>query len=110
MLGPDQFLAVCVNMPLEVCAERDIKGMYRGAIKDFTGTDAPYEPPLEPEIILAMVAHLPTENTSLILQELIHRGFIQAPMAPALPYGECIGADDDRFQGEGMYLHALLPS
>ena len=67
------------------------------------GIDDPYEPPLEPEITLHTVARLPTENTGLILQELILLGFIRAPMAPALPYGECAGADHDHLQGEQQF-------
>jgi sulfate adenylyltransferase len=86
MIGPDQFLEVFVDTPLEVCEGRDVKGMYakarRGEIKDFTGVDDPYEPPLQPEITLDTVAHLPEENATLILQELIHRGFVREPMVP----------------------------
>jgi len=114
MIGPDQFLEVFVDTPLEVCEGRDVKGMYakarRGEIKDFTGIDDPYEPPRQPEITLDTVAHLPEENAALILQELIHRGFVREPMAPALPYREYIGEEDGRLQGEDTYLHVLLPS
>ena len=114
MIGPDQFLEVFVDTPLEVCEGRDVKGMYakarRGEIKDFTGIDDPYEPPLQPEITLDTVAHLPEENAVLILQELIYRGFVREPMAPALPYRECIGEEDGHPQGEDTYLHVLLTS
>jgi sulfate adenylyltransferase len=114
MIGPDQFVEVFVDTPLEVCERRDVKGMYvkarRGEIKDFTGIDDPYEPPLQPEITLDTITHLPEENAALILQELIHRGFVRAPMTPALPYEECIGADDGHLQSEDTYLHVLLPS
>jgi sulfate adenylyltransferase len=113
MIGPDQFLEVFVDTPLEICEDRDVKGMYakarRGEIKDFTGIDDPYEPPPQPEITLDTVAHLPEENAVLILQELIHRGFVRNPMTPALPYGECITEDDAYLQGEDTYLHTLLP-
>jgi adenylyl-sulfate kinase len=50
------FLVVHVNTPLEVCAERDPKGLYamarRGEIKDFTGISAPYEDPINPNLRL----------------------------------------------------------
>ena len=50
------FIEVFVNAPIEVCAARDVKGMYakafRGEIKNFTGVDDPYEEPLNPEITL----------------------------------------------------------
>jgi adenylyl-sulfate kinase len=48
------FLEVYVNAPLNICEERDVKGLYRkarsGEIPLFTGIDDPYEPPLSPEI------------------------------------------------------------
>ncbi|MCW6034834.1 adenylyl-sulfate kinase [Spirulina subsalsa FACHB-351] len=48
------FVEVYVNAPLEVCEARDVKGLYKkaraGEIKQFTGIDDPYEPPLTPEI------------------------------------------------------------
>jgi bifunctional enzyme CysN/CysC len=54
MIPEGQFLEVHVNAPLEVCEQRDIKGLYAKAraqeIKEFTGISAPYEAPAEPEI------------------------------------------------------------
>src|SRR6266705_5677266 len=51
-----KFLEVYLNAPLEVCEQRDPKGLYAkartGAIKDFTGISAPYEPPLKTELEL----------------------------------------------------------
>ena len=48
------FVEVFVNAPIEVCEKRDVKGLYKkvraGEIKQFTGIDDPYEPPLNPEI------------------------------------------------------------
>ena len=48
------FVEVYVNAPLEVCEQRDVKGLYRkartGQIHGFTGIDDPYEPPLDPEV------------------------------------------------------------
>lgn len=85
MMDAGQFLEVFVDTPLEVCEERDVKGMYakarRGEIKDFTGIDDPYEPPLDPEIALDTVTQTPTDNAHLILQELIRRGFVRAQLA-----------------------------
>lgn len=50
------FVEVYVKCPLEVCMRRDVKGMYKqalkGEIKEFTGISDPYEEPLDPEIIL----------------------------------------------------------
>jgi adenylylsulfate kinase len=49
------FMEVYVNAPVAICQQRDVKGMYKqalaGEIANFTGVDAPYEPPLHPEVI-----------------------------------------------------------
>jgi sulfate adenylyltransferase len=79
MVGKDKFLEVFVDTPLEVCEERDVKGMYakarRGEIKAFTGIDDPYEAPLHPEIVLDGVFATPEENARIILDQLIQLGF-----------------------------------
>jgi bifunctional enzyme CysN/CysC len=58
-----KFIEIYLNAPLEVCEQRDPKGLYAraraGEIKDFTGISAPYEPPLKPEI------ELPTNTLSI---------------------------------------------
>lgn len=52
IIGPDNFIEIFVNAPLDVCELRDTKGLYmkarRGEIKEFTGINAPYESPAEP--------------------------------------------------------------
>ncbi|MCX4240802.1 adenylyl-sulfate kinase [Paraliomyxa miuraensis] len=52
----DRFIEIFVDAPLQVCEERDPKGLYAkaraGVIKDFTGIDAPYETPTRPELHL----------------------------------------------------------
>ncbi|MEL6653701.1 MAG: adenylyl-sulfate kinase [Bacteroidota bacterium] len=54
IIGEEDFLEVFVNAPLEVCEQRDVKGLYKkaraGEIKNFTGIDAPFEAPIEPAI------------------------------------------------------------
>jgi sulfate adenylyltransferase len=81
MIGPERFVEIFVDTPLDVCEQRDSKGMYakarRGEIKGFTGIDDPYEPPLQPEITLDTVSHAPEENAHFILQDLIRRGFVR---------------------------------
>jgi adenylyl-sulfate kinase len=56
LLPPGKFIEVFVNAPLEVCEQRDPKGLYAKArakeIKEFTGVSAPYEPPVTPELEL----------------------------------------------------------
>jgi adenylylsulfate kinase-like enzyme len=56
LLPPGEFVEVYVNTPLQVCEQRDPKGLYKkarsGQIKQFTGIDSPYEIPSLPEIVL----------------------------------------------------------
>jgi adenylylsulfate kinase len=53
-LAPGTFLEIHVDCPLQVCEQRDVKGLYRraraGEIPEFTGVSAPYEPPQRPEL------------------------------------------------------------
>lgn len=54
IIGENDFIEVFVNTPLEICEQRDVKGLYakarRGEIKDFTGISQPFEPPIEPKV------------------------------------------------------------
>jgi adenylylsulfate kinase len=54
IIGADDFIEIYVNAPLEVCEKRDVKGLYKkarsGQIKGFTGIDAPYEAPEQPDL------------------------------------------------------------
>ena len=63
IIGPEDFLEVFVDTPLEVCEARDVKGLYakarRGEIKGFTGIDSPYEAPEGPFL------HLRTANQTV---------------------------------------------
>jgi sulfate adenylyltransferase len=80
-VGTDQFVEVFVDTPLEVCEERDTKGMYararRGEIKDFTGIDDPYEPPVNPELTLTTVDHTPEDNARAIMEYMVTEGFVR---------------------------------
>lgn len=54
IIGAEDFIEVYINTPLDVCEARDVKGLYKkarkGEIKGFTGIDAPYEAPINPNI------------------------------------------------------------
>lgn len=56
IVGPENFVEVFVNCPLEVCEQRDVKGLYKlareGKIKNYTGVSAPYEAPEKPDLVL----------------------------------------------------------
>lgn len=53
-VGAENFIEIYINAPIEVCEQRDVKGLYqkarKGIIKGFTGIDSPYEPPINPAI------------------------------------------------------------
>jgi sulfate adenylyltransferase len=74
------FIEVHVATPIEVCEQRDRKGMYAkakaGLIKGFTGVDDPYEVPRAPEVRLDTAATTPDESAQEILLYLGQRGFI----------------------------------
>jgi bifunctional enzyme CysN/CysC len=71
------FVEVYVNAPLEVCEQRDVKGLYKrvraGEISQFTGIDDPYEPPLEPELECYTDQEAISESVNRILQYLNDR-------------------------------------
>jgi len=81
MVGEDQFILAYVDTPLEVCEQRDVKGLYararRGEAKGVTGIDDPYEPPVAPELILRTVDCAPEENARAVLRLLMERGFLR---------------------------------
>jgi len=83
LVGNDRFIEVFVDTPIEVCEERDVKGMYakarRGEITGFTGVDDPYEAPLNPEVTLQTVDTTVEANARAILALLIERGYVRAP-------------------------------
>jgi sulfate adenylyltransferase len=80
MVGADRFVEIFVDTPLDVCEARDKKGMYaqarRGEIKNFTGIDDPYEPPLSAEVTIGTTAATPAENAARIVELLRNRGWI----------------------------------
>jgi len=84
-LPPGEFLEVFVDCPLEICERRDPKGLYRkaraGAIAEFTGISAPYEPPDAPELRVATGTQPLAESVHALLAALEARGLIPAARA-----------------------------
>jgi len=80
-IGAERFIEVFVDTPLEECERRDVKGMYqkarRGEILNFTGIDDPYEPPVQPELVIDTVARSAEENARVIIDYLVERGFLK---------------------------------
>lgn len=77
-LAPGDFIEIFVDAPLEVCEARDPKGLYKkaraGQIKDFTGIDAPYEPPTEPQLVLKSAEFSPEALAEEVLRYLTEAG------------------------------------
>jgi adenylylsulfate kinase len=78
LVDDGEFVEVFVDAPLEVCEERDVKGLYKkaraGIIKGFTGIDDPYEAPLNPEITIDTSKLSLEEGVDVLLAYLEKRG------------------------------------
>jgi len=77
----DRFIEIFVDCPIDICIDRDPKGLYKRAkiaeIKDFTGIDSPYEKPVTPEIVVYSDRQSVDECRVDIIQYLISRGVIK---------------------------------
>ena len=66
------FIEIFVKCPVEVCIERDVKGMYKkalaGEIQNFTGISDPYEEPLNPEVVVETDKEMPIESAQKVIQ------------------------------------------
>lgn len=75
IIGRENFLEVFVNTPLEVCEQRDVKGLYakarRGEIKNFTGISAPFEAPSHPDLTLDTSKLTLEESVNLLLEKIL---------------------------------------
>ena len=75
IIGADDFFDIYVNTPLEVCEQRDEKGLYAkaraGLIKNFTGIDSPYEVPENPAVEIKTTEMSVEEATNKILKVLL---------------------------------------
>jgi adenylylsulfate kinase len=74
------FVEVYVDCPLEVCEERDVKGLYKkarsGEIAQFTGISDPYEAPEKPEIHLHTERENPEQDIEIMLAKLAELGYV----------------------------------
>lgn len=77
----DEFIEVFIDTPLEVCEQRDPKGLYKkardGAIKNFTGISSPYEAPEEPQIHIKTDEHSIQECVDIVINYLIKFGYVK---------------------------------
>jgi adenylylsulfate kinase len=77
---PGDFVEIFVECPLDVCEERDPKGLYRkaraGEIPEFTGISAPYEEPQAPDLVVNTAEHSLEECVDLVLRHLVEQGHV----------------------------------
>ncbi len=80
MLGEGEFIEVFVDAPIDVCEQRDPKGLYKkarsGEIKNFTGIDSPYESPESPEIHIRNSEQSPEKSVQQIIEYLKDKGYL----------------------------------
>jgi adenylyl-sulfate kinase len=80
------FVEVYVKCPLEVCRQRDVKGLYKlvdeGKIKHFTGVDDPYEEPENPEVIVETDKESTEESVQKIFAKLEELGYLVSQEGP----------------------------
>ena len=82
LMGDGEFLEVFIDTPVEICEQRDPKGLYAkaraGEIPNFTGISDPYEAPENPELVIETASSTPEEAASSIIEMLQKRGKISA--------------------------------
>ncbi len=77
----DNFVEIYVKCPLEVCRERDVKGLYKlvdtGKITHFTGVDDPYEEPEHPDLVVDTAHQTLAESLAYIFGHLVEMGYLE---------------------------------
>ncbi|MEQ8403773.1 MAG: sulfate adenylyltransferase subunit CysN [Oceanicaulis sp.] len=80
LVAEGEFVEVFVDAPLEVCMQRDPKGLYKkaqaGEIKNFTGFDSPYEAPEAPELRIKTAEIEPEQAAEEVIEQLVQRGLL----------------------------------
>jgi len=81
MVAPGEFVEVFVDTPLAVAEGRDTKGLYararRGELRDFTGIDAPYEAPLQPELRLDAAGRSAVDCAEAVVRHVLATGLLE---------------------------------
>ena len=76
-----EFIEIYIKCPLDVCEQRDTKGLYKkaraGEVKEFTGISAPYEEPLKPELTIDTSKMSIEESTRTIIAYLEEKGYVK---------------------------------
>ncbi|MCC7210219.1 MAG: adenylyl-sulfate kinase [Candidatus Brocadia sp.] len=81
LLKDGEFIEIYIKCPIEVCEQRDTKGLYKkaraGEVKEFTGISAPYEEPLHPELTVDTSKMTVDESTRAVLNYLETKGYVK---------------------------------
>ncbi len=81
MVEQDDFMEIYCDSPLDICEERDVKGLYKkaraGKIADFTGISSPYEAPITPELSVDTGFTEIETCVQQVLEEMMQRGVVQ---------------------------------
>ena len=71
LIGVENFIEIFVHCPLHICEKRDVKGLYakarKGLIPNFTGIDAPFESPKQPDLTISTEAEAPAASLKKLL-------------------------------------------
>jgi adenylylsulfate kinase len=77
IIGANDFMEVFINTPLEICEQRDVKGLYakarKGEIKDFTGIDAPFEAPESSYIDIKTADRSPEDAAKELVKNILSK-------------------------------------
>ncbi|WP_455499101.1 adenylyl-sulfate kinase [Coprobacter sp.] len=77
IIGKDDFMEIYVSTPLEICEQRDVKGLYKkarkGEIKDFTGISSPFETPDQPDLSIDTSAQSLEESVAILKKTVFPR-------------------------------------
>jgi bifunctional enzyme CysN/CysC len=80
LMAPDEFIEIFVDTPLEICEQRDPKGLYRkarrGELRNFTGLDSPYERRIHPELTLDALNNGASDLADTVIRFMQQRGLL----------------------------------
>ncbi|MCK5301436.1 MAG: adenylyl-sulfate kinase, partial [Thermoplasmatales archaeon] len=81
LVGEGRFIEIYAKASLDTCEKRDPKGMYKkvraGIIKEFTGISAPYEEPLNPELIIDTDKESIEDSTNKVIDKIEELGLLR---------------------------------
>jgi adenylyl-sulfate kinase len=75
IVGNDNYIEVFVDTPLEICEQRDVKGLYKkaraGEVKNFTGISSPYEKPRNPDVVIPTAEMSVEDSLAMLMKEIV---------------------------------------